>query len=171
MTTGEKFWYILSVKPRQEDIAKKNLEGLGAETYLPLYKKKKKINKIKAEVIAPLFPGYLFCRFDFEKQYQMVRYTRGVKRVLGTRQSLWVMNEDRIDDIRNREEDGLVKMKAREEERFEPGASIVVDEGAFDGWEGIFYEDLPDEKRAVILLTNVNFTTKLTLPKEYLKST
>lgn len=169
MTQGEKFWYILSIKPRQEAIAKKNLEGLGAETYLPLYKKKKKINKIKTEVIAPLFPGYLFCRFDFSRHYQKVRYTRGVKRVLGTRQSLWVMNEDRIDDIRNREEDGLVKMK-KKEEVFEPGAPIVVDEGDFDGWEGIFCEDLPDEKRAVILLTNVNFTTKMTLPKEYLKS-
>jgi len=124
---------------------------------------------MKTDVVVPLFPGYLFCKFEFDEHYQKIRYTRGVKKVLGNKQSLWVIDNEKIEDIRKREEDGLVIMK-KKEEQFEPGARIIVDEGDFDGWEGIFHEDLPDEKRAIILLTNVNYTTKLTLPKEYLKS-
>ena len=169
MCGSELQWYILSIKPKQEQTVIRNMDTLGVETYFPLYRKKKKIKKTKTHVIAPLFPGYLFCRFEFDKHYQKVRYTRGVKKVLGNRQSLWVIDDGKIEDIRKREEDGLVVMKSKVE-TFEPGARIVVDEGDFDGWEGIFHEDLPDEKRAVILLTNVNYTTKLTLPKEYLKS-
>jgi len=162
-------WYILSIKPKQEQIVIKNLDILGVQSYLPLYKKKKKVKKTKTDVVAPLFPGYLFCKFEFDEHYQKIRYTRGVKKVLGNKQSLWVIADEKINDIRNREQGGLVVLK-KVEEKFEKGAPIIVDEGDFDGWEGIFVEDIPDEKRAVILLTNVNFTTRLTLPKEYLKS-
>ncbi len=169
MSGPELLWYILSIKPKQEQSVIKNLNIMGVESYLPLYKKKKKVKKEKTDVIVPLFPGYLFCRFDFDDHYQKIRYTRGVKKVLGNKQSLWIIDEDKVEDIRKREEDGLVVMK-KVEENFKPGMQIIVDEGDFDGWEGIFHEDLPDEKRAVILLTNVNFTTKLTIPKEYLKS-
>lgn len=169
MSGSELLWYILSIKPKQEQSVIKNLNIMGVESYLPLYKKKKKIKKEKTDVVVPLFPGYLFCRFDFDDHYQKIRYTRGVKKVLGNKQSLWIIDKDKVEDIRKREEDGLVIMK-QVEENFKPGMQIIVDEGDFDGWEGIFHEDLPDEKRAVILLTNVNFTTRLTLPKEYLKS-
>ncbi len=162
-------WYILSIKPKQEHIVIKNLDILGVQSYLPLYQKKKKVKKTKTDVVAPLFPGYLFCKFDFDEHYQKIRYTRGVKKVLGNKQSLWVIADEKIEDIKNREQGGLVVLK-KVEEKFEKGTRIVVDEGDFDGWEGIFVEDIPDEKRAVILLTNVNFTTRLTLPKEYLKS-
>ena len=169
MSDPELLWYILSIKPKHEQIVIKNLDILGVKSYLPLYKKKKKIKKEKTDVIVPLFPGYLFCKFQFEEHYQKIRYTRGVKKVLGNKQSLWIIHEEKIEDIKKREEDGLVILK-KVEEKFERGMPIVVDEGDFDGWDGIFFEDLPDEKRAVILLTNVNFTTKLTLPKKYLKS-
>ena len=169
MSESDLQWYILSIKPKQEQTVIKNLDVLGVQYYLPLYQKKKKIKKTKTDVVVPLFPGYLFCRFEFDEHYQKIRYTRGVKKVLGNKQSLWVISDEKIDDIREREQDGLVVLKKVEEE-FEKGNKIIVDEGDFDGWEGIFVEDIPDEKRAVILLTNVNFTTRLTLPKEYLKS-
>lgn len=169
MSGSEPLWYILSIKQKQEQSVIKNLNIIGVESYLPLYKKKKKIKKEKTDVVVPLFPGYLFCRFDFDDHYQKIRYTRGVKKVLGNKQSLWIIDNDKVEDIKKREEGGLVIMK-QVKENFKPGMKIIVDEGDFDGWEGIFSEDLPDEKRAVILLTNVNFTTRLTLPKEYLKT-
>lgn len=140
---------------------------MGVDVYLPLFEKKQKKNKKKVEVVAPLFPGYLFVKFEFRKFYQKVRYTRGVKTILGNKECLWVIDEEKIKDIKNREENGLVKLKLTREE-ISPGDRIIIDEGDFDGWEGIFYEDLPDEKRAIIMLTNVNYTNKLILPKEYL---
>ncbi len=169
MPDRELLWYILSIKPKREETVIKHLDSLGIISYLPLCKKKIKKNKEKVDVVVPLFPGYLFCKFNFTDHYQKVRYTRGIKKVLGNKQSLWVISDERIEDIRSREENGVVILKKIKED-FTPGMPIVVDEGDFDGWEGIFFEDIPDEKRAVILLTNVNFTTKLTLPKKYLKS-
>ncbi len=56
----------------------------------------------------------------------------------------------------------------RTEVHFRQGDRILIDEGDFEGWEGIFQEELPDRERAIILLTNVKFSSKLILPKKYL---
>lgn len=160
-------WFIVNTKPKQEFIAEKNLKLLGLEVYLPVYKKTVKKNKEKMDLISPLFSGYLFVRFSIDQFYHKVKYTRGVKSVLGNQDYLWTLSHDRISDIRSREKDGIVVMK-KSAEKFRRGDRIVIDEGDFDGWEGIFYEELPDKNRAVIMLTNVRFSSKLIIPKKYL---
>jgi len=154
-------------KPKQEFAAEKHLKSLGIRVYLPVYNKKIKKDKKKIEVIAPLFSGYLFAKFCIPTYYHKVRYTRGVKSVLGNNEYLWTIGQDRIDDILSREKNGVVILKKRAES-FRKGDHIVVDEGSFDGWEGIFYEELPDRERAIIMLTNVKFSSKMIVPKKYL---
>jgi transcriptional antiterminator RfaH len=162
-------WFIISTKPKQEFLAEKSLKSLGANVYLPLYQKKIKKNKEKKEVISPLFSGYLFAQFSVIELYHKVRYTRGVKSVLGNNEGLWTINDKKIEDIRLREDnDGIVTL-VRREEKFKSGDRILIDEGDFDGWEGIFFEELPDNERAVIMLTNVSYTSKLIVLKKYLK--
>lgn len=160
-------WFVVNTKPKQEFIAEKNLISLGADVYLPVYLKKKKKNKEKIEVISPLFAGYLFAQFSLKNLYHKVRYTRGVKSVLGSNDCIWTIENSKIDDIKSREKEGVVVLKKRKKD-FEKGDQILVDEGDFDGWEGIFYEELPDRERAIIMLTNVSFTSKLIVPKKYL---
>jgi transcriptional antiterminator RfaH len=162
-------WFIISTKPKQEFVAEKSLKSLGANVYLPLYQKKIKKNKEKKEVISPLFSGYLFAQFSLIDMYHKVRYTRGVKSVLGNSEGLWTINSEKIEDIKLREDSqGIVTLRSREE-RFESGDRIMIDEGDFDGWEGIFYEEIPGTERAVIMLTNVSYTSKLIVLKKYLK--
>lgn len=160
-------WFIVNTKPKQEFVAEKNLKQLGIAVYLPVFKKKVKKNKEKVEVISPLFDGYLFAQFSINHSYHKIKYTRGVKTVLGNQDYLWTIGHDRIVDIQSREQDGIVIMK-KNVEKFNRGDRIVIDEGDFDGWEGIFYEELPDKKRAIIMLTNVKFSSKLILPQKYL---
>ncbi|MCP4153262.1 MAG: hypothetical protein GY757_36360 [bacterium] len=161
-------WFIISTKPKQEFVAEQSLKQLGANVYLPLYKKKVKKNKEKVDVIIPLFSGYIFAQFSVIELYHKVRYTRGVKTVLGNNEGLWTIHSDKIKDIRQRENDGVVTLK-RLESQFKSGDKITIDEGAFDGWEGVFYEELPDHQRAIIMLTNVSYTSKLIVLKKYLK--
>ncbi|MDD1746144.1 MAG: hypothetical protein LUQ16_00100 [Methanomassiliicoccales archaeon] len=165
--TPDTDWFILSSKPKQEFDAEKNLRALDVNVYLPVYNKKIKKNKTKIDRVAPLFSGYLFAQFDIHEFYQKVKYTRGVKTVLGCNEYLWTIADEKIRDIRSRESNGLVVLKKREN-RFSRGDRILIDEGDFEGWEGIFQEELPDRERAIILLTNVQFSSKLILPKKYL---
>lgn len=160
-------WFIINTKPKQEFVAEKNLLELGIAVYLPRYIQHQKKNKEKIEVIAPLFPGYIFARFDIHDFYQKVRYTRGVKSILGSNEYLWTIDSAKILDIQSREDGGVVVLR-RKEESFQKGDRIRIDEGDFDGWEGIFQEELPDQQRAIILLTNVRFSSTLIIPKSYL---
>lgn len=161
-------WFIISTKPKQEFIAEQALKSLGAKVYLPLYFKRVKKNKEKVEVLSPLFSGYLFAQFSVIELYHKVRYTRGVKSVLGNNECLWTIHNKKIEDIKCRERNGIVTMKTREE-KFRCGDRILIDEGDFDGWEGVFYEELPDHQRAIIMLTNVSYTSKLIVLKKYLR--
>ncbi|MCK4764798.1 MAG: hypothetical protein KAW12_21550 [Candidatus Aminicenantes bacterium] len=160
-------WFIISTKPKQEFAAERNLKLLGAEVYLPIYYKRIKKNKEKVEVISPLFSGYLFAQFTVSKLYHSVIYTRGVKAVLGNRDGLWTIDYEKVEDIKLRENNGVVVLKKTCPE-FSKGDRVLIDEGDFDGWEGIFYEDLPDQQRAIILLTNVGFSSKLIVHKKFL---
>jgi len=160
-------WFIINSKPKQEFDAEKNLRTLEVNVYLPVYNKKIKKNKTKIDRVAPLFSGYLFAQFDIHEFYQKVKYTRGVKTILGYNEYLWTIADEKIRDIQSRENNGLVVLHKRED-RFSKGDRILIDEGDFEGWEGIFQEELPDRERAIIMLTNVNFSSKLILPKKYL---
>ncbi len=53
-------WYLAYTKPRQEEIARVNLEQQGFESYLPLYKKFKKTETGLVSVFEPMFPRYIF---------------------------------------------------------------------------------------------------------------
>jgi len=140
---------------------------LGANVYLPIYFKKVKKNKEKVEVVSPLFSGYLFAQFSVDELYHSVIYTRGVKSVLGNKNYLWTIQSDKVENIRMREDNGVVMLKQRQK-MFKKGDRILIDEGDFDGWEGIFYEELPDRQRAVIMLTNVGYSSKLIVQKRFL---
>lgn len=161
-------WFIISTKPKQEFLAEQALKSMGANVYLPLYFKKIKKNKEKVEVISPLFSGYLFAQFSVVDMYHKIRYTRGVKSVLGNNECLWTISSKKIDDIRSREDNGIVSMK-KSDDKFKSGDRICIDEGDFDGWEGVFYEELPDNERAIIMLTNVSYSSKLIVLKKYLR--
>lgn len=160
-------WFIISSKPKQEFDAERNLRALGIEVYLPVYNKKIKKNRVKVDRVSPLFSGYLFAQFDIRESYQKVRYTRGVKTILGRNEYLWSIADEKIQDIKSREDNGLVMLRKRED-HFRKGDRILIDEGDFEGWEGIFQEELPDRERAIIMLTNIQFSSKLILPKKYL---
>jgi len=57
-------WYALRTRSNYEKIAATFLEAIGFEQFLPLYWAPKRRSDRMTESRIPLFPGYLFCRFD-----------------------------------------------------------------------------------------------------------
>jgi len=78
-----KDWFILQFKSNSHQQAAKNLNRQGFETFLPLHnstsrKLSRFINDSK-----PLFPGYMFVRFDrAESQWHKINNTYGVSRLI-----------------------------------------------------------------------------------------
>jgi transcriptional antiterminator RfaH len=78
-----KEWFILQFKSNSHHLAAKNLNRQGFETFLPLHgvtsrKLSQFINTSK-----PLFPGYMFIRFDrTESEWHKINNTYGVSRLI-----------------------------------------------------------------------------------------
>jgi transcription antitermination factor NusG len=65
-------WYALSVRPRFEKVVAEHLQGKGYEEYLPTYTIRKRWSDRMKQVEKPLFPGYIFCKFDVAKRLPIV---------------------------------------------------------------------------------------------------
>jgi transcription antitermination factor NusG len=75
-------WYAVQVNCRKEATIAGQIEGRGVECFLPQYKSLRKWSDRTKEIRQALFPGYLFCRFDFENRQHVVT-AAGVIQVVG----------------------------------------------------------------------------------------
>jgi transcription antitermination factor NusG len=57
-------WFALQVRSQRESHVADQLSAKGYELFLPLYSSRKRWSDRIKKVELPLFPGYLFCRFD-----------------------------------------------------------------------------------------------------------
>ncbi len=153
-------WFVLNTKPKKEWQVEKLFTEGGIKVYNPKYMHDKRIK--------PFFPGYGFIYFDFPLQYQLVRYTRGVKRVVGTQEGPIPIPEEVIAGLKSREINGLIELLKYGEEP-ETGDEIEVVEGPLKGLRGIFEKKLDDKDRVLILLNYVTYQGKLLIEKKKLK--
>jgi transcription antitermination factor NusG len=79
---SENAWFALSVKSRYEKIVATFLDNKGYERLLPLYKIRRRWSDRIKESEAPLFPGYLFCRFDIHDRLPILTIP-GVQHIVG----------------------------------------------------------------------------------------
>lgn len=74
-----KSWYVLQTKPQREQAVVGQLRLAGYETFFPVLR-----NCLATKA---LFPSYVFVRLEAgcSADYRLAQFTRGVTRVLGTR--------------------------------------------------------------------------------------
>ena len=96
-------WYCIYTKAKQEDIVTfKLLKHDGIEIFNPKLKLKKFVRGNLKEVIEELFPCYIFSRFDPFQHYQMIKYTRGVKRIVGNKEGYpFIIDEGLLEGLRS----------------------------------------------------------------------
>jgi transcriptional antiterminator RfaH len=153
-------WYVVNTRPKKEgQVERLFIEG-GFTIYCPKYRREKRV--------VPFFPGYAFLRFEFPEQYQMVKYTRGVKRVVGTDAGPTPIPDETIEGIRARELDGLVVFEKYGQEP-SVGDEIEVVEGPLKGLKGLFRKEVGDSERVMILLNYVSYQGMLLIEKNKLK--
>lgn len=153
-------WYVINTKPKKEmRVAKLFAEG-GFTCYIPVFRQDGRVR--------PFFPGYGFLRFEFPDDFQTVRYTRGVKRVVGNTEGPIPVPGEAIERIKAREIDGLIEF-GKHGEAPSVGDEIEVVEGPLKGLKGIFRKEIGDKERVMILLSYVSYQGQLLIEKKKLK--
>lgn len=75
-------WFALRTKPRAEKVVAEALHAKGYEEFLPLHHERRRWSDRVASVEVPLFPGYVFCRFDARERLPILK-TPGVLVIVG----------------------------------------------------------------------------------------
>jgi len=126
-------WYALQVWSRKEASVHAHLQGLGYECLLPTYKCQRKWSDRVKELEQPLFPGYLFCRFDFQSRRPLVM-TPGVIQIVGTGKMPLAVADHEIERIQL----AVTSEASRQPWPFiEAGERVKVNYGSLRGLEGI----------------------------------
>jgi len=153
-------WYVINTKPKKEGQVERLFVEGGFTVYCPKYLHEKRVG--------PFFPGYAFLQFEFPDEYKMVKYTRGVKRIVGTDEGPTPIPGEVVEGIRARERDGLIFFEKYGEEPA-AGDEIEIVEGPLKGLKGIFRKEVGANERVMILLNYVSYQGTLLIEKDKLK--
>ncbi|WP_448664974.1 transcription termination/antitermination protein NusG [Sphingomonas sp. CJ20] len=76
-------WYVVNTRVNSERMARRNLDQQGYSCFLPVYRKTVRHARKVTEVLAPLFPSYLFVEFDPEwTRWRPINGTAGVRGIV-----------------------------------------------------------------------------------------
>lgn len=146
-------WYLVYTKPKNEEAVATRFLDSGFDVLNPKIKERKHIRGKFQERVSSLFPCYIFVRFDIFRSYRLVKYTRGIRRVVGTENVPTVVSEEIVESIRARMIDGIINVKPPE---FAPGEEVNITGGRLDGFDAVFERSLKDSERVMVLLKTVN---------------
>ena len=157
-------WYAVYTKPKREDTVADSLQNAGIEIFNPKLKQRKYLHGVYRDMIGPLFPCYIFARFEPITFSWMIRYTRGVRKIVGG-DSPWPVSDEVIDLIKSHGEDGIITIKPPE---LRCGDRVTIKDGPLQGLIGIFEKEMDGEERIVLLLTAIEYQARVIIEKSLL---
>ncbi|MDQ7839631.1 MAG: transcription termination/antitermination NusG family protein [bacterium] len=159
LSTQAPAWYVAHIKPRHESrvLAQLRLRSGEVEPYSPRLEVIRRRWGRRATVLEPLFPNYLFLRMSLSPSvWDAVRWTPGVRRLLGDGERPLPVHEDVIEAIRERSgESGFVRVGSG----LRAGQHVRVLDGPLAGLEGIFERHTSRAGRVRVLMEVLGHST------------
>jgi len=131
--TGSLEWFALAVKPRFDKAVARTLGAKGLETFLPLYTKRHTYATRSRDFELPLFPGYVFCRFNVHRRLPVLT-TPGVVQVLGIGNTPAALSEIEITSLQTALS---ARIPAEPFPFVQTGQRVRINRGVLNGVEGI----------------------------------
>jgi transcription antitermination factor NusG len=141
-------WFAIHIRTRYENFVATQLRDKGYELFLPLYNCRRRWSDRIKELELPLFPGYLFCRFDPLNRLPILM-TPGVFRVVGIGKSPFPVDDAEIAAIQAAIRSGL---HTQPWPFLQIGQRVKVEFGPLCGLEGILIS-LKGRHRLVLSVT------------------
>lgn len=92
-------WFALQVRSQRESHVVEQLSAKGYESFLPLYTSRRRWSDRIKTLQLPLFPGYLFCRFDPYDRLPIVK-TPWLLRIVGFNHIPTPVDDEEIGSVR-----------------------------------------------------------------------
>ena len=136
-------WYALHVRSKYEKRVADALTGKGYECLFPSYREQRKWSDRDKTLELPLFPGYVFSRFDVEKRLPILT-TIGVVAIAGLGKMPQPLAEHEIEQVRR-----VVKIgyPAQPWPYLQIGQKVRITAGPLAGVEGLLQTRSGDGRR------------------------
>lgn len=142
-------WYAVQVRSRQEVQVAQQFNGKGYEHFLPMRKRRKVWSDRIRESDEPIFPGYLFCRFD--PLYRLpILTTPNVIQIVGYNRKPVAVDESEIRALQTLIASGVANQTCP---FLEVGDRVRIESGALRGLEGILVDTR--SRRRLILSVSI----------------
>jgi transcriptional antiterminator RfaH len=146
-------WYAVQAKQHNEARVNHHLMQRVVPTFLPLIETIRRWRSRRIARLEPLFPGYLFVQLEHvdvnPSQWDLVRWTPGVKSILGSDGTPMPVPDDVVDAIKARvERFGFVRPGLG----FGPSARVFIRRGPMAGLEAVFERQVSRSGRVQVLM-------------------
>jgi len=159
-------WFVVRTKPRNEERAQSYLLQHGINTFLP-WMETSQSNAGKAiKTLKPLFPSYLFAQFDLMQNYPLVKWGKGVNKILGFGKYPTPIADEVLSIIKSRTDEKNIVKKAY---NLNKDDRIRITSGPLKDLLGIFDRWVSDSGRVRILLNLIGYQPRVELHYSHLE--
>lgn len=142
-------WYLIRTKSNREHFVRERLSRLIPEVFVPMLKlPQTRLHRANSSLV-PLFPQYVFARFNLSAHYFDICYMPGVAGFVCAGREPLAVSEAIVDSVRSRCTNEILELRPRS---FRPGEQVRVIEGPFSDFEAIFESYLSGARRVAILI-------------------
>jgi len=155
-------WYALRVKSHCERMTAASLRSRGYEEFLPTYRLRRRWSDRWVELELPLFPGYVFSRFDARHRLPILQIPSLVH-IVGIAKTPLPVDEQEIAAIQAIVHSGLA---AQPWPYLRVGDLVRVQYGALSGLEGILVE-VRKRHRLVVSVTLLQRSVAVEIDRDW----
>jgi len=143
---NEAHWFAVQTKPRRERLASTSLRQARIEVFLPTCRR-------AGGPVRPLFPGYALARFCPTRNLEIVRYARGVLRVVSSGLTPLPVAKEIVTELRGRtDEEGCLFLHRPS---LPLQSRIEIQGGPLQGLIGRVERELDGGRRVMIFLESL----------------
>ena len=126
-------WYAIQTRTQHERVVAQALADKGYEQFVPLFRRRRRLGAEIREIDEPLFPGYVFGKFDVLRRLPIL-VTPGVRKIVGCGKTPLPVEDEEIAALQAVVETGL---PAQPWPLLKVGQWVRINYGAMQDLEGI----------------------------------
>lgn len=158
-------WYALSVRSNSERMVAEALNLKGIDSFLPSIRSLRRWSDRVKEIQSPLFPGYVFARFDCSERIPILT-TPAVVSIVGFGNSFTPVSESELAAIHR-----VLESRAKCEPMpyLNVGQQVVIENGPLAGVSGLLIE-IKNTQRLVVSISLLHRSLNVELNPEWVTS-
>jgi transcriptional antiterminator RfaH len=159
-------WYLIRTKAGREEAAEFNLLRQGYQVYYPRLLQPTRHRGNWIDQVASLFPRYLFLLLAPNQHLGPVRSTVGIANIVRFGYAYAVVPTRIVEALRTQADPETGLHRLQKKSQLEPGSSVRIVAGVFEGLEGVFQRESGDE-RVVLLLGLLGHNAQVEVPTRF----